>query len=120
MIDLLPTFLDLAGAPAPTEIEGRAVEPMEGVSLAPALEGGVVERDAIYWEHEGNRAVRQGRWKLVARHQGEWELYDLVADRTEMIDLADTDPDRVERMITMYDAWAERVMVRPWPLRKSD
>ena len=120
VIDLLPTFLDLAGAPAPTEIEGRAVQPMEGVSLAPALEGGVVERDAIYWEHEGNRAVRQGRWKLVARHQGEWELYDLVADRTEMIDLADTDPDRVERMITMYDAWAERAMVRPWPLRKSD
>ncbi|MBC03426.1 MAG: arylsulfatase [Phycisphaerae bacterium] len=120
VIDLLPTFLDLAGAEAPAEIEGRAMEPMEGVSLAPALDGGEVDRDAIYWEHEGNRAVRQGRWKLVARHKGAWELYDLEADRTEMNDLADTEQERVERMIAMYDAWAERAKVRPWPLRKSD
>ena len=93
---------------------------MEGVSLAPAFDGGEVQRDAIYWEHEGHRAVRQGRWKLVARHKGEWELYDLVADRTEMNDLSPEDPERVERMVAMYDAWAERAKVRPWPLRKSD
>ena len=95
------------------------MEPLEGVSLVPALEGGPVERDAIYWEHEGNRAVRQGRWKLVARHRGDWELYDLVSDRTEMRNLSAAQPERVARMIAMYDAWAKRCGVRPWPLKKG-
>lgn len=119
VIDLLPTFLDLAEAEAPTEIDGRAVKPLEGVSLVPAFGGGSVERDAIYWEHEGNRAVRQGRWKLVARHRGDWELYDLVSDRTEMRNLSAAQPERVARMIAMYDAWAKRCGVRPWPLKKG-
>ena len=93
---------------------------MEGVSLVPAFGGGSVERDAIYWEHEGNRAVRQGRFKIVARHKGEWELYDLVSDRTETRNLAAEDPERVGRMVAMYDAWAARCGVRPWPLRRAE
>ena len=118
VIDLMPTFLDLAGVDAPTEIAGRPVASIEGLSLAPAFDGGSIDRDAIYWEHEGNRAVRQGRWKLVARHGGDWELYDLVADRTETDDLAPRHPERVARMAAMYDAWAARCGVQPWPLKK--
>jgi arylsulfatase A-like enzyme len=119
VIDLLPTFLDLAGAEAPREIDGRSVEAVEGVSLAPAFDGGDVAREAIYWEHEGNRAVRGGRWKLVSRHRGPWELYDLIADRTETRNLAAEEPARVVAMMAMYDAWATRCGVRPWPLKRG-
>lgn len=120
VIDLLPTFLDLADADMPTRVGDREVAAVEGVSLAPAFSGVEVEREAIYWEHEGNRAVREGKWKLVSRHRGGWELYDLVADRTETNDLAADEPDRVARMVAMYDAWADRCGVRPWPLEKAD
>ncbi|MHC4247179.1 MAG: arylsulfatase [Planctomycetota bacterium] len=119
VIDLLPTFLDLAGAEAPREIDGRSVEAVEGVSLAPAFDGGDVAREAIYWEHEGNRAVRGGRWKLVSRHRGPWELYDLIADRTETRNLAAEEPARVVAMMAMYDAWATRCGVRPLPLKRG-
>ncbi len=119
VIDLLPTFLDLAGATPPKEIGGRPVESVEGVSLAPAFDGGEVDREAIYWEHEGNRAVRRGRWKLVSRHRGPWELYDLVEDRTELRNRAADEPARVVAMMAMYDAWAARCGVRPWPLKRG-
>ena len=65
---------------------------MEGVSLAPAFQGKPLGERAIFWEHEGNRAVRQGKWKLVSKHPGGWELYDIDADRTEMHDLAAQNP----------------------------
>lgn len=71
-------------------------------------------RNPLFWEHEGNRAVRQGKWKLVARAQGKWELYDLEADRTELKDLAAADPARVASLAEFYDAWAKRCQVLPW------
>ena len=66
----------------------------------------------------GNRAVRTGQWKLVAVHKGEWELYDLDADRPETNNLAGQHRDRVKRMAAMYDAWAERAGVMPWPPKR--
>ena len=61
---------------------------MEGVSLRPAFEGQPLDRkQPIFWEHEGNKAVRDGRWKLVQKWRGPWELYDMEADRTELHDL---------------------------------
>ena len=78
-----------------------------------------MEREALYWEHEGNRAVRRGRWKLVAEHDGSWELYDLETDRTELDDLADREPETRDELVEMYDAWADRVGVQPWPLSTS-
>jgi arylsulfatase len=67
-----------------------------------------------FWEHEGNRAVRQGKWKLVSRFSGGWELYDLEADRTELHDLAGKHPDVVKELLGRYEKWAARVGVRPW------
>lgn len=119
VIDIMATCLDVAGAAYPTQYGKNAIEPMEGTSLVPAFQGGEVKRGAIFWEHEGNRAVREGRWKLVARHKGPWELYDLEVDRSEMNDLATHDPERVARMVAMYDAWANRAGVEPWPLAKT-
>ena len=87
---------------------------MEGRSLRPAFVGSSINRtEPIYWEHEGNRAVHRGNWKLVSRFPGEWELYDLEADRTEMNNLAGREPKRVQQMAALYDRWAARANVEP-------
>ena len=97
-IDVLPTCADLAGAAYPAEYEGRAVQQVEGESFRPALEGGAWRRDnPLYWEHEGNRAVRKGDWKLVSKHPGDWELYNMLDDRTELQDLSAGESDRVRK-----------------------
>ena len=76
--------------------------------------------EAIYWEHEGNRAVRQGQWKLVSRYDkpqakhGGWQLYDLEADRTETNNLAHSNPDRAKELADLYQQWAGRADVVPW------
>jgi arylsulfatase len=74
---------------------------------------------ALYWEHEGNRAVRQGKWKLVSRFPDRWELYDIEADRTEMHDLAASQPARVKDMIAIHEAWEKRCGVLPWDGEKK-
>ena len=74
--------------------------------------------DGIFWEHEGNRAVRQGKWKLVSRWNkedgGQWELYDLDADRTEMKNLAASNPEKTAELVKMYEDWAQRAGVVEW------
>ena len=115
VIDIMATCLDVAGVEYPDQFGTHTIEPIEGISLKPAFNNSPIERDAIYWEHEGNRAVRQGQWKLVAKHKGPWELYDLESDRSETNDLASSDPDRVARMQSAYEEWAERSDVKPWP-----
>ena len=69
----MATCVDLAGAKYPQE-QRPAITPLEGQSLVPAFAGKPLDRDAIFWEHEGNRAVRAGDWKLVAKGPaGTWE-----------------------------------------------
>jgi arylsulfatase len=109
LIDIMATAVDLAGASYPAD-----KTPLEGRSLVPLFDGGSLDRDALYWEHEGNRAVRQGDWKLVAVHNGPWELYDLAKDRSEQHDLSGSDPDRVRRMAAVWNAYAARANVAPW------
>jgi arylsulfatase len=87
---------------------------MQGVSLCPAFEGKTLDRkEPIFWEHEGNRAVRDGKWKLVAKDNQPWELYDMETDRTEMNDLAAKYPEKVKEMADQWDAWAARSDVLP-------
>ena len=98
------------------QIQGEAITPLEGVSLRPALVGWpLTRRKPIFFEHEGNRAVRDGQWKLVAKGpRGPWELYDMVADRTEMNDRAAQQPERVKQLAAAWEAWAQRAQVIPW------
>lgn len=115
LTDIMATCVDIARAKYPAEYHGNAIQPMEGVSLAPAFAGSRLDREALYWEHEGNRAVRMGKWKLVAKGpDGAWELYDMEADRTEMHDLAAQQPERVTAMAKKWEAWAKRTRVLPW------
>ena len=113
--DFMPTFLAAAGAAYPNEYDGEEIKPLRGESFLPALSGGSIGRQRpIFWEHEGNRAVRDGRWKLVARHGQDWELFDLERDRTETCDLAATDPRRRDAMANSYQEWAGRVGISDW------
>jgi arylsulfatase len=114
LVDLMATCVEVAGAAYPSRYKDQEIKPMEGRSLVPAFSGGRIDREALYWEHEGNRAVRIGEWKLVAKGaDGPWELYDTRADRSEMHDLAQAEPERVERMAAVWRAYAERADVLP-------
>ncbi len=115
VIDIMTTCVDLGRAKYPTEYNGQPIRPMEGRSLAKAFTGEKIDREAIYWEHEGNRAVRMGDWKLVAKGpDGAWELYNMRNDRTELHDLAAQQPQRVAEMKAKWEAWAKRTHVLPW------
>jgi arylsulfatase A-like enzyme len=111
VIDLMATCVALAGSPYPQD-----ATPLAGRSLVPVFANKPLQREAIYWEHEGNRAVRVDDWKLVARHGGPWELYDLAKDRTEAKDLAAEHPDKVNELSAKYVAWTTRANVEPWPV----
>jgi arylsulfatase A-like enzyme len=114
VVDLMPTLLEVAGATYPSEVNRRAVVPVEGRSLLPVLAGGTRPEVVYGWEHEGNRAIRRGTWKLVSQFLRGWELYNMKSDRTETDDLASRMPDRVAAMSRLYDVWAARTGVKPW------
>jgi arylsulfatase len=106
--DIMATLCDICGAQYPSQFPGRDVLPLEGRSLKPAFTEDGVVRGPMFWEHEGNCAMRDGPWKLVRKHPGDWELYDMEADRTELHDLAAREPARVAAMAKAWDAWAAR------------
>lgn len=119
-IDVMPTCLDVAGVAYPsTSKAGTPPPPMEGKSLTPLFEGKQLPERSLFWEHEGNSAVREGKWKLVSRFPDRWELYDMERDRTEMHDIADQHPDQVRKMEHDYAVWAKRVGVQPWPMPET-
>jgi arylsulfatase len=97
LVDVAPTVLELAGVRPPREHAGAPVPPMQGRSFAGALATATAPapHEALWWCHEGHRAVRVGDWKLVAAQGTPWELYDLARDRCETNDLAAREPDRV-------------------------
>jgi arylsulfatase A-like enzyme len=115
VVDLMATCVDIANASYPREHNGQSIHTLAGVSLRPALQGKALKRAApLYWEHEGNRALRQGKWKIVAKGPGgAWELYDMEADRTESHDLATQYPACIKAMIARWETWATQNDVLP-------
>ncbi|MCH1495361.1 MAG: arylsulfatase [Rubripirellula sp.] len=122
LVDLMATAADLAEADYPTTFHGgQSIHPMEGKSLLPAFLGQRIDREAIYWEHEGNRAVRMGDWKLVAKGaKGKWELYNIAKDRSEQRDLSSELPERTKELAGMWQAYAERAHVLPLNPRRPN
>lgn len=104
--DFMPTLLALTGSPYP-----RGKLALEGQSLLPALQGKPLPSRQIFIEHEGNRSVRDGDWKLVGLSGKPWELYDLKTDPTELLDRAAREPQRVAALSQAWDRWAERCHV---------
>lgn len=113
LIDIMATCVDLAKANYPTKVGENDIKPLEGRSLVPAFAGKTIDRDAIYWEHEGNRAIRKGKWKLVAKENKPWELYDMDLDRTETTNLATARPELVKQLAAQWTAYADRANVSP-------
>ena len=104
----MATCLDLGRAEYPKEANRQKIVPMQGVSLKPAFSGKKLGREnPIFGEHRGNRAIRVGKWKLVAKGaNGAWDLYDLNADRSELNDLFEKHPERTREMADRWEAWA--------------
>jgi arylsulfatase len=119
VIDVMATCVEVGRATYPAKVGERAITPIEGKSLIPAFADKPVERDFLAWEHERNRAIRAGKWKLAAVHGKPWELYDLEADRTELTDLAARMPDKVAELSAKWDEWAKRTNVLPYPRAKK-
>jgi arylsulfatase len=110
VIDFVPTVLELAGSKPATTAVGEGVPPAPGKSLAAALaKDAAIERDYLWWFHDGHRALRVGDWKAVSdgkKSGDDWELYDLSTDRSEADDLAAREP---EKLSQLKRAWTEHL-----------
>lgn len=115
--DIMATCVDISNAKYPSSYKNHNVQPMEGKSLLPIIKGKKLKERPIFAEHEGNRMVRLGDWKLVATHYTgqDWELYNIKNDRTEQYNLADKYPQKVKELEKLYFKWAQRVNVEPFP-----
>ncbi len=107
LIDLVPTVLTLTGAKQPPTVAELAVPPIHGKSLVPDFaQDGMVKHDYLWWNHEDNRAIRIGDWKLVADHKSPWELFDLSKDRSETKNLAAEQPEKVKELEAAWNKHA--------------
>ena len=129
LIDIMATCVDIAGITYPKKFNGNDVQPYEGKSLLPAFKNKTIKRDFIFWEHEGNRAIRIGNWKLVSRAQknkvftstdeNAWELYNMDIDPTETFDMASKYPQKVKSLSDMWEKEAIRTQAKPWPWQEK-
>ena len=121
IMDIMATCLEVTGGTYPTEYNGHAIKPLQGISLVPSFEDNPLNRnEPLFWEHEGNRAVIKGKWKLVSaypgswsnlmefKNKGNWELYNLDTDRTETNNLSKFYPQLVEELTNDWQHWADK------------
>ena len=111
VIDIMATCLDVAGVEYPTEFRGRKPLPIEGKSLFPVFEGRQRNgHDALCWSVPQHHAIRMGQWKAVRlKRGGSWQLFDLEADGTETVDLAESQPERTKELAAQFETWRKRV-----------
>ena len=121
MIDLMSTCLAVGGARYPKYYQDRKICKTPGKSLVPIFNGRIRKgHDAIFWQHQKSKAVRQGKYKIVTVGDEPWHLYDMDVDRTELNDLSQAQPERVKSMVAMWDRWAKRVgFEQPAPKKKK-
>ena len=120
LIDIMATCLDLGKAKYPKEMKGKKIHPFPGQSLRPLFKGEKISSRPLYWEHEGNAAIRIGDDKLVRLGRtGPWELYNIKKDRTELNDLATKFPQKVKELSGKWHDWAKRNRVVPYPKPKK-
>jgi len=104
VIDFVPTIFDIIGAKAPRSWNGLSIPPMPGRSLLPSFERDTtINRDLLWWMHDGHRAARVDNWKLVADEGQPWELYNLDTDRAESNDLSKSRPEKVKELERLWD-----------------
>lgn len=110
VMDIYKTIADITQISYPQTYNGNTIFPLQGSSLLPNFKGTPTDRDPIFWEHEGNIAVRMGDWKLVTtagnNPPGKLELYNLAGDPTEMNDLAASNQTKVQELWNDWFDWA--------------
>lgn len=115
LIDVMSTLLEVTGTRYPKSYNGHELVPLQGRSFAPAFHGLPLHRSSpLFFEHSGNRAIRDDRWKLVSNWGHPWRLYDMSVDRSETRDVASSHPDLVWKMAAQWDTWASRSFVDQW------
>lgn len=115
VIDIMPTILEVTGAPYPEDLGGHAVQPLDGESMASLFgDPDATREQPIFWEHEGNAALRLGEWKLVREFGQDWELYNMIEDRTELDDLSSKNAELRARLVGDYERWAQSIGVADW------
>jgi arylsulfatase len=108
-IDLMATFVDIAGVDYPEQYQGQTITPMQGISFLPELKGEKINRgEPLFWQWKNGKAIRLGDWKLVA-WKDRWELYDLLKDPVEANNVIGDHPRIAEKLKTLYEAWAIEV-----------
>lgn len=118
--DVMATFLEVGNAHYPTTYRGNTIKPLVGKSMLRLIQGDLtsIHQEPIFWEHEGNGAVRLGPYKLVKKFKDEnpsdWELYNIPQDRTELHNLMDIQSDKANEMIAMYKEWADKNHIMDW------
>lgn len=113
VMDVPATFLNVAGVTYPKTYNGEQIAPLQGKSLVPVLtQSRASVRTASDWiggELFGNRAIRQGKWKLLwicaPAGPGEWQLYDLAADPGETRDLSAGNPEVRQRLLRHWNEY---------------
>jgi len=132
LVDIMATLTDLAEAAYPEELNGNKIIPMQGMSLVSSFQNDTIVDRTLFWEHEGNRGIRKGKWKLVSEAWSApvaldslevlplslWELYDMEKDRSEMINVADQYTGKVKEMADEWFEWARKSNVVPKPPQK--
>jgi len=121
VIDFVPTLCDLAGVKPSEEWNGVKAPPLPGKSIVPSFaRDGAVTRERLFFHHEGNRALIEGKWKLVSAREDHnlWELYDLSTDRCEMVDLLAKQPERAKAMEAKWQELEKLYREQAGPAKK--
>jgi arylsulfatase A-like enzyme len=114
-MDIAPTILDLAGIQQPSTYQGRDIKPMQGKPWTRMLEGSTqsprTSDDWLGWELFGNRAIRQGDWKITWLYEPlgseDWQLFNLAEDQGEQVDLSSKHPEKRKQLIALWDEYVK-------------
>ena len=111
LVDIMATCLDVAQTSYPTELDGKKITPPRGLSLKPIFDGQTrTPHEAIYFTFYGkNNAIRVGDWKLVNINHGNFELYNVADDRTELDDLSKSNPEQFKKMKQIWKTMAAEI-----------
>ncbi|WP_044207008.1 arylsulfatase [Flammeovirga sp. OC4] len=120
IIDVMTTCLELAGASYPTSYQGNTIYPTEGESILTLARGEETDQDRmLFWEHEGNKGLRQGDWKMVKRRKSEWMLFNMKSDPLEEENIIDQYPEKASKYTKAYQQWMTDHFVEEWPAKKK-